>query len=408
MAKSTRSPAKRPAADAPTVLMLSAYFEGHTGGIEIVAGRLVRELSALGRHVIWAAADTHEPPRGLNAVPLNALNATERFGVPMPVPSIGALRKLKQLVDEADAVVLHDVIYPAHLAAILFAQWSGTPYLVIQHIGTVPYRNVFLRGLMRLADRMLTRPLLARAEQTVFISEITAQHFEGVAYRRKPKIVHNGVDTDIFKPAKSVAQRRTLRRQLGVKDTDRLALFVGRFVEKKGLHSLEQLARQRPDLTFVLAGWGAIDPAAWGLPNVRVVNGKSRKALAALYQASDVFVLPSVGEGYPLVIQEALACGLPVICGADTAEADRKAKPLLRAVSIDTHDPAVTASRVSAEIDAALKGPKSVGRARAKFAAARYEWRRIATVYDALIGRLLTQRKRPAAARRMASRPRAA
>ena len=94
MAPSSKPPQSRP----PLVLMLSAYFEGHTGGIEIVAGRLARELSARGRDLVWAAADTHPPPRGLKTVPLPALNATERFGVPLPFPYLATLRKLKQLV----------------------------------------------------------------------------------------------------------------------------------------------------------------------------------------------------------------------------------------------------------------------------------------------------------------------
>ena len=118
-----------------------------------------------------------------------------------------------------------------------------------------------------------------------------------------------------------------------------VALFVGRFVEKKGLHLIERLARRRPDLTFALAGWGPIDPTGWRLPNVHVLSDLQGETLVPLYQSSDVFVLPSVGEGWPLVLQEALACGLPVICGQETAAADPGAGARIEGVAIEGADP---------------------------------------------------------------------
>ena len=141
---------------------------------------------------------------------------------------------------------------------------------------------------------------------------------------------------------------------LGLPVEGRIVSFVGRFVEKKGLHIIERLARARPDLTWALAGWGPIDPLAWGLPNVHVFAGLQGPSLVPFYQASDAFVLPSTGEGLPLVMQEALACGMPVICGAESAAADPAAAGLIAGVAIDGSDPAVTAAAFARQIDQSL------------------------------------------------------
>ena len=62
----------------------------------------------------------------------------------------------------------------------------------------------------------------------------------------------------------------------------RRVLFVGRFVEKKGLAVLRALAQARGDLTFLLAGSGPIRPECWGLANVHVLGVQAPEALARL------------------------------------------------------------------------------------------------------------------------------
>src|SRR4029077_19092998 len=105
----------------------------------------------------------------------------------------------------------------------------------------------------------------------------------------------------------------------GVAPGHPLFLFLGRFVEKKGLPVLRELAQRLPQVRLLLAGWGPIDPAAWGLPNVTVVRSPSTGELSALYQAADLLLLPSVGEGFPRSVQEAMACGTPALVGSETA-----------------------------------------------------------------------------------------
>jgi len=90
-------------------------------------------------------------------------------------------------------------------------------------------------------------------------------------------------------------------------------------VEKKGLAFLRALAPELPGVDWVFVGWGPEDPARWGLANVRCVGSLPQSEIVRYYQAAALLVLPSVGEGFPLVVQEAMACGLPVMTSPDTA-----------------------------------------------------------------------------------------
>jgi glycosyltransferase involved in cell wall biosynthesis len=219
------------------------------------------------------------------------------------------------------------------------------------------------------------------------ISEITARYFAGIRRRVPAAMMFTGVDTEIFHPAAGAA-KPDIRRRLGLSPDRPVVLFVGRFVEKKGLQILSQMARQRPDIQWAFAGWGHLDPQDWGLPNVIVFRGLSGPGLVPLYQMADVFVLPSKGEGFPLVIQEALACGLPVVCSAEICGADAAVSPLLFPVALDESDLNGTASAFCAEIDRRLAnraGDAGLAAERVQFVSRRYSWAACGAEYLELI-----------------------
>lgn len=387
------------------LLMATHYFDSHNGGIEIVAARLARELARRGVSLTWIASDATNPPEPEagcgRCLAIPAANFTERhLGFPLPLPGPRGLSAIRRSVREADAVLLHDSLYPTNVAARVFAWWHAKPVVIVQHIGMVPYSNPVLRFLMAAANLTITKPMLASAHQVVFISEITQRHFSGLRFARQPILLFNGVDTTVFYPAEASFDRASVRARHGLPGDTAVALFVGRFVEKKGLRIIERVARLRPDISFVLAGWGAIDPLRWGLPNVHVLAGLTGAALADVYRASDLLLLPSTGEGLPLVVQEALACGLPVICGAETATADAAARGLFDGVDIDERELDATARRfadrlacytdVANDIDVVSDGhghPRKAGPAeRHAFARDRYSWARAGQTYlDILI-----------------------
>src|SRR6185312_6621576 len=135
---------------------------------------------------------------------------------------------------------------------------------------------------------------------------------------------------------------------------------------------------------------GELDPREWGAPNVAVFATLSGESLAPLYRACDVLVLPSVGEGFPLVVQEAMASGLPVLCGRDTAQADPRAAPYLHGIPVDLDSPNQTARSFSEEISKLLarSADASERQARSEFAKSAYSWGAAASEYVRLLAAL--------------------
>lgn len=381
------------------VLIGSAYFESHRGGIEIVAGRLARELQLQGAEVTWFATDASPAPApdsgcGTSRL-IGAWNIAERrLGVPLPLPGPKGIATIWREARAADVVLLHDSLYPTNVVAMLAARWWRKPVMITQHIAAVPYSNRLLRGIMGAANALVARPMLGAADQVVFISEAVARHFSKAPFKAEPRCIFNGVDTALFRLPRASFDRGRARTSLGLPVETRVVLFVGRFVEKKGLHLIERLARQRTDLTFALAGWGPINPSDWRLPNVHVLSRLQGPSLVPLYQSSDVLVLPSIGEGLPLVLQEALACGLPVICGRETAAADPGASALIEGVEIEGADPDTAAQALAGRIDRVLAENSGADRAAAAearhaYVRSRYSWPEAARVYLSIMTNLV-------------------
>lgn len=367
------------------VLSVSNFFDTHGGGLERVAARLNREFVAAGHDAIWAASDAD----GLSASParlvgLRCVNPTEKLtGLPMPIPGPRSILRLRREIREADAVVIHDALYVTSILAMICAKMAGKPVVMVQHIGTIPFASAVMNGIMSLANRLITRPMMSATDRLAFISATVRDDLLGSPPRQPSQLVFNGVDQSVFNTRRR-APATEIRARWLLPDTAPLAIFVGRFVEKKGLRVLRLLAEQRPDVHFALLGRGPIDPSEWKLANVHILGQQSQEAVADLYRAADMLLLPSVGEGYPLVVQEAMACGLPVICGEGSARADPGASQWLTGVDIDLADPHGSAVRCATAINTLAATPVDSA-AMARYAADTYDWRRMAaTLLDRL------------------------
>ena len=134
----------------------------------------------------------------------------------------------------------------------------------------------------------------------------------------KVSVIGNGVDADRFRRGDA----GTARESLGLPRGATVILSVGHLRGLKGFHLLiEACARLgREDVTLVIAGdgpeRGALGRLAGSLglgDRVRFPGAVRNEDLPRYYQAADLFALASSGEGWPNVLCEAQACGLPAV-----------------------------------------------------------------------------------------------
>lgn len=203
---------------------------------------------------------------------------------------------------------------PCGPVALRLHRALGVPYVVSLRGGDVPGLATEIDGLHRLLAPARRRVLRSALAVVANDAGLARQSERADPYG--VRVIPNGVDSGMFVP-------RARSRAGGGPTT---VLFVGRFHQQKNLpFLLEQVARLHEaaphDWRLVMVGDGpersAVEHAIQrlGLRDITTLHGwqDDKLKLIALYHQADVLVNPSVYEGMPNVVLEAMACGLPVV-----------------------------------------------------------------------------------------------
>lgn len=148
------------------------------------------------------------------------------------------------------------------------------------------------------------------ADHIVTVSRWGAAYLAQHHHMAEVHAVPNGVDTQKFRPA-GETERQELRQLFHFERFT--VLTVARMSPEKNHAAVLSAARLAPDLDFVLAGSGVLEPALKRLApsNVRFLG--KRSDVPQLYRAADVAFQPTIAENQSLATLEALASGTPVV-----------------------------------------------------------------------------------------------
>lgn len=176
--------------------------------------------------------------------------------------------------------------------------------------------NRSIGSFYRLFRVILDMLSLDRLDNIMSVSDSTAYDISKLYRCRKPvTVIRGGVDFGSFHPVRKVV-KIALRKKLGIGDSEKVILSVGILAKGKGFDTLFRVAKRLPGLKFLIIGEGPLKSSLLRghIKNVQLISKVPHQLIHKYFQLADIFVLLSKHEGFPMVLREATAAGLPVLC----------------------------------------------------------------------------------------------
>ncbi|QGJ71663.1 GDP-mannose-dependent monoacylated alpha-(1-6)-phosphatidylinositol monomannoside mannosyltransferase [Planctomycetales bacterium 10988] len=316
------------------ILFVTHHALPHIGGIERLAQMEVDALLRRGHEVVWvtSALSSKDSTEGLDHPGLTlhrvpAWHGIERrwlLAFPIFSPTIWGL--LQKEVKHCDAVRGHGFVFLNVVLALLAGHLAGKQTLLTDHGGELKYPSRIATDGLWLAIQTLGKLSVTSSRRSFAYNQRIFNLLKRLAREGDSvEFLPNPIDRSKFFPA-STSKREQLRRDLGWNPERKVVLFIGRLVMDKGVDRL--LAAKQDGFDLCCCG-PAEDPIIEKVvqAGAEYLPPRELPQVVELYQAADLLALPSWNEGFPVVIQEALACGLPVLTTNDPGYAPYAGHP---------------------------------------------------------------------------------
>jgi glycosyltransferase involved in cell wall biosynthesis len=244
-----------------------------------------------------------------------------------PVRDLVALWQLYCLFRKERPLIVHSITPKAGLLSMIAAKMAGIPIRMHTFTGLIfPTQRGFFQKLLIWMDRLLC------VCATNVYPEGNGVKNDLIKFRITPKPLKvlangsvNGIDSSFFDPSLyTLDQRQALRRELNVSADDFVFLFVGRLVSDKGINEMVEVFNEISSvyshvrLLLVGAEEPDLDPLKTETlqriaANRHIIPVGYQQDVRPYFAISDALVFPSYREGFPNVVMQAGAMGLPSI-----------------------------------------------------------------------------------------------
>jgi len=290
----------------------------NTGGAERQLAVLSKGLCERGHDVVVAIfypGGPLEKELSDSRVRIRALNKRGRWDF------LGFLVRLIQVLREEQPDILYGFHFVPNLVTLILKPFFPTTKVVLGIASSYLDFNQY-DGLTRVSFE-LTRWLSRFADCIISNSKAGREYHLALGYPgEKTMVIRNGIDTERFRPDPQARNR--IRSEWGISEHEKLIGLVGRLDPMKDhpifLQAAALLVNTRKDTRFVCVGGGPQGYRATlqtlakrlGLEECLLWIG-TRDDMPSVYNAIDIIVSSSYGEGLPNVIGEAMACGVPCV-----------------------------------------------------------------------------------------------
>ena len=223
------------------------------------------------------------------------------------------IRDLRRLMENEKVQIVHTHLYDGNKYGRIAARLAHVPCILST------YHNVYMRR--RTKYHLINWTLSAFNNSLIAVSEAVKKSV--VRYDRirpeKIRVIYNGIDPAKFQ---GIFDRDGVRQSFAVDEGDFLIGVIARLEEQKGhiflLEALRRIRQQCPQIKILIVGDGKLRGFLEGKAHEMGLSGRvtftgTRDPIAPVLSALDVFLLPSLWEGFSIAILEAMAMGLPVI-----------------------------------------------------------------------------------------------
>jgi glycosyltransferase involved in cell wall biosynthesis len=245
-----------------------------------------------------------------------------------PVADLIAVFRLFLFLRKEKPLIVHSHTPKAGIVGMLAAKLAGVPQRLHTVAGLPLLEAVgFKRKVLDFVEKVTYACATKVYPNSAGLKDIIIQN--NYCNPVKLKVIangsSNGIDTEFFNPALfSIEQRKSLRQELAIEDTDFVFVFVGRLVKDKGINELvsafQLLSAKHSQAKLVLVGdyENDLDPLSSSTleiinQNPAIISVGFQYDVRPYFAISDALVFPSYREGFPNVVMQAGAMELPSI-----------------------------------------------------------------------------------------------